>query len=77
MLHRKEAYRKGIAKALINYSIEFTKENGVKSIKVDTKHENIRMLNLLAKCGFEKRGIIYLLREDVLDKERVALEMLL
>ena len=74
---RKEAYIKGIAKSLIDFTIELTKKVNIKSIKVDTKHENIRMLNLLAKCGFEKRGIIYLLREDVLDKERVALEMLL
>ena len=72
---RKNQYRKGIAKALIDFTIELTKKVNIKSIKVDTKRENIRMLNLLTKCGFEKRGIIYLLREDVLDKERIALEL--
>lgn len=72
---RDNYYGKGIAKALINYVTELTKEDNVKSIKVDTKKENIRMLSLLEKLGFKRVGIIHLLRKDVLDKERVALEL--
>ena len=74
---RNNYYGKGIAKALINYVIELTKEDNIKSIKVDTKKENIRMLSLLEKLGFRRVGIIHLLRKDVLDKERVALEKLI
>ena len=74
---RKNSYKKGIAKDLINYVTLLTKEDGVHSIKVDTKKENIRMLTLLKKLGFKEVGIIHLLRTDVLDKERVALEKLI
>lgn len=67
-------YKKGIAKALINYAESITKKDNVKSIKVDTKKENIRMLSLLKTLGFKEVGIIHLLRKDVLDVKRVALE---
>lgn len=70
-------YKKGIAKALIKYTFEKTKEDNVHSIRVDTKRENARMLSLLKKMGFKETGIIHLLRKDVLDKKRVALEIVL
>lgn len=71
---RNNYYHQGIAKELIKYTIELTKQDRVHSIKIDTKNENKRMLSLLKGIGFQEVGIIYLLREDVLDKERVALE---
>ena len=81
VIHRlavdKDVYHKGIAKKLIDYVINIAKEKNVSSIKVDTKHENYRMQNLLLKCEFKKVGIVYLLREDVLDKERVAYELVI
>lgn len=73
---RKGYYHQGIAKDLIKYTISLTKDDNVHSIKIDTKKENQRMLSLLKGIGFQEVGIIYLLREDVLDKERVALELL-
>lgn len=73
---RKDMYRKNIAFELIEYCKVKTKELGINSIKVDTKKENIRMISLLKKCGFIQTGIIYLLREGVLDKERIAFEWL-
>lgn len=73
---RNNYYHQGIAKELIKYTIELTKKDDVHSIKIDTKKENQRMLSLLKGIGFKEVGIIYLLREDVLDKERVALEFL-
>ena len=69
-------YNKGIAKELIKYTFDKTKEDNVHSIRVDTKKENTRMLSLLKKMGFIETGIIHLLRKDVLDKERIALEIL-
>ncbi len=81
VIHRlainKDYYRKGIANELIKHTIDIAKNNNAVSIKVDTKIENIRMQNLLYKCNFKKVGIIYLLRTDVLDKERVAFELVL
>ena len=70
-------YKKGIAKSLIKYVCNLAKNDEVKSIKVDTKKENHRMLSLLTNMGFQKVGIIHLLRKDVLDKERVALEIII
>ena len=74
---RGDSYQKGIAWSLIEFCIKESICKHVKSIKVDTKRENNKMLNLLSKCGFKQRGIIYLLRADVLDKERIALEFML
>lgn len=74
---KKEMYRKGIAKELLSKMIEIAKSIGAISIKVDTKIENTRMLSLLQSFGFVIRGKIDLLREDCLDKVRIALELLL
>ena len=48
-----------------------------KSIKVDTKIENIRMISLLQYFNFKIVGKINLLRDGVLDKVRIALELVL
>lgn len=67
-------YKRGIAKELINKTIEIAKIKNVSSIKVDTKETNIRMMNLLIKMGFKVQGKINLLRDGVIDKVRTALE---
>ena len=67
-------YKRGIAKELINKTIEIAKIKNVSSIKVDTKETNIRMMNLLIKTGFKVQGKINLLRDGVIDKVRTALE---
>lgn len=74
---KKEYYHKGIAKTLIKYIMDVAKRTDAVSIRVDTKKENIRMLQLLKSFGFIEVGKIHLLRKDVLDKERVALELVL
>ena len=71
---RNNFYHQGIATELIKYIFDIAKYDHVHSIKVDTKKENVRMLGLLKTLGFQEVGIIHLLRPDVLDKERVALE---
>lgn len=73
---RNNYYHQGIAKELISHMIKLTKDDNIHSIKIDTKKENKRMLSLLKGLGFKEVGVIYLLRPDVLDKERVALECL-
>ena len=79
VIHRlavaKEFYRTGVAKELIEYVIGVTKSENVNSIRVDTKIENIRMINLLSSFNFKIVGKIDLLRKDVLDKVRLALEL--
>ena len=67
-------YKRGIAKELINKTIEIARGKNVVSIKVDTKETNIRMMNLLIKTGFKVQGKINLLRDGVIDKVRTALE---
>ena len=74
---RKDFYRKGIAKEMINEVIKVAKEKNAKSIKVDTKIENIRMISLLQYFNFKIVGKINLLRDGVLDKVRIALELVL
>lgn len=70
-------YGKGIAKEMMEYVIEKSKELNVSSIKVDTKLTNTRMVSLLMRFDFEIVGKINLLRDGVLDKVRIALELVL
>lgn len=74
---RKDYYRKGIAKQMMQAVINIARLNKTKSIKVDTKIENERMITLLQSFDFEIVGKINLLRDGVLDKVRIALELLL
>lgn len=74
---KKEFYGKGIAKELIEYAIVYGKKHNKRSIKIDTKKENIRMISLLNKMKFIEKGKIDLLRKEVLDKVRLAFELVL
>ena len=74
---KKEYYHKGIAKEMMMHIIGVAKGKNVSSIKVDTKVENTRMLTLLKKFGFVEIGKIHLLRKDVLDNVRIALELVI
>ena len=55
--------------------LNIAKMKQVGSIKVDTKLENKRMMTLLQLFGFKVVGKINLLRDGVLDKVRIALEL--
>jgi ribosomal protein S18 acetylase RimI-like enzyme len=46
---------KGIATKLIDYAIEKTKANGVKSINLTSRPERVAANKLYVKLGFEKR----------------------
>ena len=70
-------YKQGVAKQLMQHIIDVSIKNGYESIKVDTKLTNVRMVGLLEKFGFKIVGKIDLLRKDVIDKVRIALEKVL
>lgn len=50
----KDERKNGLGKELINYLINFSKENNCYKIILDCKEE---LYNFYSKCGFEKKGI--------------------
>lgn len=70
-------YKQGVAKEMIEFVIELSRKMNLDSIKVDTKLTNERMVGLLLHFGFKIVGKIDLLRKDVIDKVRIALEKVL
>ena len=70
-------YKQGVAKQLMQHVIDVSTKNGYEAIKVDTKLTNVRMVSLLERFGFKIVGKIDLLRKDVIDKVRIALEKVL
>lgn len=74
---KKEYYHTGIAKELIKYSIQYTKDQSIYTIRTDTKIENIKMRNLLESFNFTNIGKIKLLINDSVDNNREAYELLL
>ncbi len=45
---------KGVLKAAVDFALTFEK-----NVRIDTHQDNVVMQNAVAKCGFEKCGIIY------------------
>lgn len=52
---------KGTAKEIVDYIVDFARENGYSSVRVDTHTGNIPMRRMLEKNGFEYCGTIHLL----------------
>lgn len=50
---------KNLSKTIIEFVEDFAKSNHIKSIKVDTNHDNIPMLKIFEKSGFTFCGIVY------------------
>ena len=77
-IHRiaiREGYHKmKIGEKLLSFAIEFAKNNGFFSIKLDTHVKNIAMQKISLKTGFTYRGVIYLKRDE-LDNSRLAYEL--
>lgn len=63
VLHRLAVSRKhhgqGMAKALLEFAIDYAKENNIDIIKADTYSKNPRMPGLFLKMGFRYVGDIY------------------
>lgn len=64
---------RGVASEIISHAASFAKENGRKSLRIDTHRGNVVMRKMLEKNGFSYCGIIYLQNGD----ERVAYEKVL
>lgn len=67
---KKEYYHQGIAVALFQEAENYALYDHIYNIRVDTHEENKRMEHLLSKLGYQKCGIIYLQRKDVIDPKR-------
>jgi len=51
---------KGLAKKLFDHIEDFTREQGIQSIKVDTNYDNIAMLKILESKGYSYCGEVFL-----------------
>ena len=49
---------KGIGNALLDYSIEFAKNSGIKTIRLDVYEKNIPAIKLYEKNGFIYTGTV-------------------
>lgn len=64
-----------LAYRLIEYAEAETKALGMAQVRVDTHKKNTSMQRIMAHCGFELRGIVYV--DDEIDNERLAYQKLL
>ena len=53
-----EAKRRGYAQEIMRFAYEKAKEQGCKSVRVDTHSDNKRMQRVLEKTGYEFKGIL-------------------
>ena len=66
----------GCGKAMMKFAYEHAKNNGCKSIKVDTHRVNKPMQNLLINHGYSYQGVIDLNRNEE-DQLRLAYELVI
>ena len=80
VIHRiavKEEYRGlGLGVKLLEYAIEYARDNNLTHIKTDTHPLNIPMQKSCERVGFKRVGIVYSMLEQ-LDKTRYAYELIL
>jgi GNAT superfamily N-acetyltransferase len=50
----------GLAKKLFDHIEDFTREQGIQSVKVDTNYDNIAMLKILESKGYSYCGEVFL-----------------
>ncbi|MDQ0594267.1 GNAT superfamily N-acetyltransferase [Chryseobacterium ginsenosidimutans] len=50
----------GLAKKLFDHIEDFTREQGIQSVKVDTNYDNIAMLKILENKGYSYCGEVFL-----------------
>ncbi len=74
---KKEFLGQGIGLELMKFSEQKSIEDGIYNIKIDTMENNFEMIHLVNKLGYSKCGIIYLARDKVIDKKRVAFQKVL
>lgn len=74
---RKGYYHMGVAHHLLDEAEDYVIKENVFDIKVDTHENNIIMQHLLESMRYSYTGVIYLLRETVLEKKRLAYQKVL
>ena len=72
---KKEFYKQKIGEKLLNFAINYAKNNQFESVKLDTHRKNIAMQKISLNTGFSYRGIIYLKKDEV-DNSRLAYELI-
>ncbi len=70
---KKEYYHQKIGDKLFKFAIEYSKEHNYNSIKVDTFSINMPLQSLAKNNNFIYKGLIYIIRPEIL-RERVAFE---
>ena len=65
--------RKGLAQAVLEYSVQEARKQGMQSLRVDTHEQNTPTLNLLNKNGFTPCGTIFVRKHG----KRAAFEKLI
>lgn len=66
----------GLASKFIEEIKEFSRENSIDSLRIDTHEDNFKMRGLIDKMGFDYKGVIYVRDNDITAK-RLAYEILL
>lgn len=61
---------KGVGQKMIQSALQFAKNQGFSEVRIDTHHNNKRMIALVSKLGFQYAGIIHV--DDPLDSRRNA-----
>ena len=69
-------HKQKIGETLLNFAIDYAKNNNYTSIKLDTHVKNIAMQKISLNTGFTYRGIIYLKRDEI-DNSRLAYELVI
>lgn len=67
---------KGVASLFFEEIIDYARENGKDSLRIDTHEDNFKMRGLIKKLGFKELGQIYI-RDNGLTKARIAYELML
>ncbi len=67
-----DAYNKGVASKLFAFAENKSLENNVFNLRADTALDNKIMQHLFSKFNYIECGLIYLNRDTVLDRRRIA-----
>lgn len=69
-----EGRRKGYGRSFFDFFEQKALRQGITSIKVDTNFDNVEMLGLLDKLGYQRCGLVYYPALPTGRKERIAFE---
>lgn len=73
---KRESMGKGVMSYILSYCLDKAREEGKKSVRIDTHKDNISMNKALEKNNFDNRGTIILLSGSEEGDERLGYERL-